>query len=220
MLRDFRYPACFAKASRRRRSGGAGRSGCGSDSGLSFRGHLRLRHSPCRNWPRRLISIFVYSNQKKTRWLRGASIVRRRRPTMCAGVLKFRSCPSGLCVQNGDIYFASRKAELALRHQEDGSFPRPCRNDKVERIVEAARLAPTSSGLQPFECSSSQIPRYVPRSGKSPGIRRRSPMARIFSYFAAWDNYTAERINEMFDLVNEERNFTKRGWGKTIARCC
>ena len=30
--------------------------------------------------------------------------------------------------------------------------------------------------------------------------------------FAAWDTYTAERINKMFDLVNEVRGFTNEGW--------
>jgi nitroreductase / dihydropteridine reductase len=30
--------------------------------------------------------------------------------------------------------------------------------------------------------------------------------------FAAWDNYTAERINHMFDLVNTERGFKNEGW--------
>jgi nitroreductase len=30
--------------------------------------------------------------------------------------------------------------------------------------------------------------------------------------FAVWDNYTAERINTMFDLVNTERGFVSEGW--------
>jgi hypothetical protein len=30
--------------------------------------------------------------------------------------------------------------------------------------------------------------------------------------FAAWDNYTPERINHMFDLVNDERGFRSEGW--------
>jgi nitroreductase len=30
--------------------------------------------------------------------------------------------------------------------------------------------------------------------------------------FAAWDNYTAERINNMFDLTNEIRGFKNEGW--------
>jgi nitroreductase len=30
--------------------------------------------------------------------------------------------------------------------------------------------------------------------------------------FAAWDDYTPERINTMFDLTSEERGFTSEGW--------
>jgi nitroreductase len=30
--------------------------------------------------------------------------------------------------------------------------------------------------------------------------------------FAAWDNYTAERINMMFDLTNAQRGGTNEGW--------
>jgi nitroreductase len=30
--------------------------------------------------------------------------------------------------------------------------------------------------------------------------------------FAAWDNYTAERINLMFDYTNEVRGFKNEGW--------
>jgi nitroreductase len=30
--------------------------------------------------------------------------------------------------------------------------------------------------------------------------------------FAAWDTYTADRINKMFDLVNEVRGFKNEGW--------
>jgi nitroreductase / dihydropteridine reductase len=30
--------------------------------------------------------------------------------------------------------------------------------------------------------------------------------------FAAWDHYTAERINHMFDLTNAQRGFTNEGW--------
>ncbi|MEP3968092.1 MAG: nitroreductase family protein, partial [Nonlabens sp.] len=30
--------------------------------------------------------------------------------------------------------------------------------------------------------------------------------------FAAWDKYTEDRINYMFDLVNEKRGFKNEGW--------
>jgi nitroreductase len=37
--------------------------------------------------------------------------------------------------------------------------------------------------------------------------------------FAAWDNYTADRIAMMFDLTNDQRGFKNEGW-ETTARCC
>ena len=30
--------------------------------------------------------------------------------------------------------------------------------------------------------------------------------------FTAWDTYTSDRINSMFDLTNESRGFTNEGW--------
>ncbi|MCV3766017.1 NAD(P)H-dependent oxidoreductase [Rhizobium sp. TRM95796] len=84
--------------------------------------------------------------------------------------------------------------------------------DKVDRIVEAARLAPTSSGLQPFEViviTNKDI------REKIKAIAWNQAQVTDGSHllvFAAWDNYTTDRINKMFDLVNEERGFTNEGW--------
>ena len=84
--------------------------------------------------------------------------------------------------------------------------------DKVERILEAARLAPTSSGLQPFEIivvTSKEVrERIQPKAWNQAQITDGSHLL----VFAAWDNYTPERINHMFDLVNEERGFKNEGW--------
>ena len=84
--------------------------------------------------------------------------------------------------------------------------------EKLERILEAVRLAPTSSGLQPYEVIVVT----------NPGIKERiKPIAMNQAQvvdcshllvFAAWDNYTAERINMMFDLINRERGGTNEGW--------
>jgi nitroreductase len=84
--------------------------------------------------------------------------------------------------------------------------------DKIERILEAARLSPTSSGLQPFEI-------YVI---KNQDIKEKiRPVAWNQSVitdcshllvFAAWDTYTVDRINYMFDLTNEIRGFKNEGW--------
>ena len=45
--------------------------------------------------------------------------------------------------------------------------------------------------------------------GLEPGADHRLPHPLVF---AAWDNYTADRINMMFDLTNEQRGFKNEGW--------
>jgi nitroreductase len=84
--------------------------------------------------------------------------------------------------------------------------------DKVDRIVEAARLAPTSSGLQPFEIIVVTNPavreQIKPKAWGQAQITDGSHLL----VFAAWDNYTAERINMMFDMTNAQRGGTNEGW--------
>jgi nitroreductase len=84
--------------------------------------------------------------------------------------------------------------------------------EKLERILEAARLAPTSSGLQPFEIvvvTSAEIrARIRPIAWDQSQITDCSHLL----VFAAWDNYTPERINHMFDLTNEVRGCKNEGW--------
>lgn len=84
--------------------------------------------------------------------------------------------------------------------------------EKVDRILEAARLAPTSSGLQPFEIivvTNTEIrARIKPHAWGQGQITDCSHLL----VFAAWDNYTPERINEMFDRTNLERGGTNEGW--------
>ena len=84
--------------------------------------------------------------------------------------------------------------------------------EKVDRIIEAARLAPTSSGLQPFEVI------VVTNQELKDQLRKVSWDQSVVSdcshllIFAAWDTYTAERINAAFDLVNEVRGFKNEGF--------
>ncbi|MCX8533468.1 NAD(P)H-dependent oxidoreductase [Chryseobacterium luquanense] len=84
--------------------------------------------------------------------------------------------------------------------------------EKIDKILEAARLAPTSSGLQPFEViviSNQEIKEQIrPHAWNQPQITDCSHLL----VFAAWDNYTEERINKMFDLTNEIRGFKNEGW--------
>jgi len=84
--------------------------------------------------------------------------------------------------------------------------------EKVERIVEAARLAPTSSGLQPFEIiviTSKEVREQI--KPKAWGQNQITDGSHLL-VFAAWDNYTPERINAMFDMTNAQRGGTNEGW--------
>lgn len=84
--------------------------------------------------------------------------------------------------------------------------------EKLDNILEAARLAPTSSGLQPFEIlviTNPEIKEQIKAvSWKQSVVTDCSHLL----VFAAWDTYTPERINKMFDLTNEVRNTKNEGW--------
>jgi nitroreductase len=82
----------------------------------------------------------------------------------------------------------------------------------VDAIIEAARLAPTSSGLQPFEIISVTSPDVRARIRAIGWNQAQITEGSHLLVFAAWDNYTAERINHMFDLTNAVRGFKNEGW--------
>lgn len=77
--------------------------------------------------------------------------------------------------------------------------------EKVDAIIEAVRLAPTSSGLQPFELIVVADPKV-----RSQLVEAASGQAQIVDgshllVFAAWDNYTTERIEEVIQLTVDAR---------------
>jgi nitroreductase/dihydropteridine reductase len=78
--------------------------------------------------------------------------------------------------------------------------------EKVDIILEAARLAPTSSGIQPFQILSitdkKLLEKIQPIANNQPQITEASHLL----VFAAWDNVTSEQINRVFDQVTRERN--------------
>jgi nitroreductase/dihydropteridine reductase len=84
--------------------------------------------------------------------------------------------------------------------------------DKIDTIIEAASLAPTSSGLQPFEImvvTNQEVKEKIRAIGWNQSVITDCSHLLVF---AAWDTYTAERINKMFDLTNEIRGFENEGW--------
>ena len=84
--------------------------------------------------------------------------------------------------------------------------------DKVDRILEAIRLSATSSGLQPYQVIVVTNPELRAQIKPVAWNQEQITDCSHLLVFAAWDNYTPERINAMFDLVNEERGFKNEGW--------
>ena len=63
--------------------------------------------------------------------------------------------------------------------------------DKVDRIVEAVRLAPTSSGLQPFEIFVVTNRELRQKIQAIAWNQAQITEGSHLLVFAAWDNYTA-----------------------------
>ncbi len=84
--------------------------------------------------------------------------------------------------------------------------------EKVERILEAVRLTASSSGLQPYQVLVVKNPATRKKIQEIAWNQAQVTEASHLLVFAAWDNYTAERINMMFDLVNQQRGFKNEGW--------
>jgi len=77
--------------------------------------------------------------------------------------------------------------------------------EKVDRILEAVRLAPSSSGLQPYEVivvTNTSVREQI--KAVAHGQAQVTEGSHLL-VFAAWDNYTADRINQMFDYTNAQR---------------
>ena len=79
----------------------------------------------------------------------------------------------------------------------------------VDKIIEAARLAPTSSGLQQFrviEITNQELKdKIVP-------IARDQKIVADCSHllvFVAWDKYTDERIDRQFNYITDERDLPR-----------
>lgn len=83
--------------------------------------------------------------------------------------------------------------------------------EKVNKIIEAAHLAPTSSGIQPFEIisiSNQELRRKIqPIAFGQTQIVDGSHVL----VFASWDKYTDERIDAIFDHMNKERGLPMNG---------
>lgn len=81
--------------------------------------------------------------------------------------------------------------------------------EKVMQVIEAARLAPTSSGLQPFKVILIQDPEIRSKIAPIAMNQKQITECSHLLVFAAWDSYTPERMDSVFDHMEEVRGLEK-----------
>lgn len=102
--------------------------------------------------------------------------------------------------------------KLKWRHAAKAMNGGKVSDEKINNIIQAISLSPTSSGLQPFEVL------IIENQELKEDIRAISYDQSVITdcshliVFAAWDTYTEDRINKMFDLTNEVRGFKNEGF--------
>ncbi|MFZ4861451.1 nitroreductase family protein [Sphingobacterium sp. Mn56C] len=77
--------------------------------------------------------------------------------------------------------------------------------EKVDYIIEAARLAPTSSGLQPFKVIQVTDPELKAKIQPIAYNQSQIVDASHLLIFAAYDSYTKERVDQIFAQQENER---------------
>ncbi|GGH27199.1 NAD(P)H-dependent oxidoreductase [Sphingobacterium alkalisoli] len=99
---------------------------------------------------------------------------------------------------------------LTWRHATKAYDPnRKVSETDLNKILEAARLAPTSSGLQQFRVivvENKEVRAKLVPGSLNPECMLESSHVLVF---AAWDEYTAERIDAIYDRTTDERGLPR-----------
>ena len=85
--------------------------------------------------------------------------------------------------------------------------------EDLNKILEAARLAPTSSGLQPFRVivvENQDLKNKMVKGALNPEVMRDSSHVLVF---AAWDSYSNEKIDKVYDYTTDERDLPRGRFG-------
>ena len=85
--------------------------------------------------------------------------------------------------------------------------------EDLNSILEAARLAPTSSGLQPFRIISvenQELKEKMVAGALNPEVMRDCSHVLVF---AAWDSYSEEKIDKVYDYHTDVRELPRGRFG-------
>ena len=104
--------------------------------------------------------------------------------------------------------------DLQWRHAVKAYDPtKTVTQENIDKILEAARFAPTSSGLQPFKVlvvENQALKDELAKGALNPECMRECSHVLIF---AAWDKYTEERIDKVYDFTTDERDLPRGRFG-------
>lgn len=97
--------------------------------------------------------------------------------------------------------------DLNWRHAVKAYDPsKKVSQEDLYTILEAARLAPTSSGLQPFRIivvENQELKEKMVEGALNPEVMRDSSHVLVF---AAWDSYSNEKIDKVYDHHTDVRD--------------
>ncbi len=97
--------------------------------------------------------------------------------------------------------------DLKWRHAVKAYDPkRKVSADDLDKILEAARLAPTSSGLQPFRVvvvENKDLKEKMVEGALNPEVMRDCSHVLVF---AAWDQYSDAKIDKVYDHHTDVRD--------------
>ncbi|WP_412850493.1 NAD(P)H-dependent oxidoreductase [Chryseobacterium sp. PMSZPI] len=103
---------------------------------------------------------------------------------------------------------------LNWRHAVKAYDPNKKVSEKdLHTILESARLAPTSSGLQPFRIivvESQELKEKMVPGALNPEVMRDSSHVLVF---AAWDSYSDEKIDKVYDFHTDVRDLPRGRFG-------
>lgn len=100
--------------------------------------------------------------------------------------------------------------DLNWRHAVKAYDPaKKVSEEDLNKILEAARLAPTSSGLQPFRVivvENQQLKEKMVKGVLNPEVMRDCSHVLVF---AAWDSYSNEKIDKVYDHHTDVRELPR-----------
>ena len=100
---------------------------------------------------------------------------------------------------------------MALRHQKN-EWGVPA--DKLAYILEAARLAPSSSGLQPYKILVISDPALLTKVKEVAYNHSQVTDCSHLLVFAAWDGYSEERVTRVFNYTMDQRGLPHQTMAK------